>query len=88
MADLQTLTLLPTEGGGFLSPTTTFFAATLNHLSCGSQTLWLLVSTFLPQFEKILAKSIDQGIAIVIFEMRGHEKLETWIFFVTNGWNK
>ena len=46
-------------------------------LSYGSQTLRLLVFTFLPQSEKILAKSIGQGVVTVIFQTRGHEELET-----------
>ena len=36
--------------------------------------------TFLPQFEKIKTKSFDQGVVTIIFQMRGHEKLETWKF--------
>ena len=55
-------------GGRILSPTTIVLVATL-------------VFTFLPQFEKILAKSIDQGVPTVIFQTRGHEKKETQKFF-------
>ena len=40
-----------------------------------------LFFTLLPQFEKILSKSTGQGVATVIFQTRGHEKLETQTFF-------
>ena len=52
-----------------------------NHLSYGPQTWLLLVFALFPRFEKILAKSIGQGVATVIFQTRDHEKLETGKFF-------
>ena len=70
------LTLLPI--GGLLSHTRVL-AATLK-----PRKLWLpnflAFFTFSPQFETILAKSIRQGVATVIFQTRGYEKLETWKF--------
>ena len=71
---------MPMGGGGKLP--------LWNHLSYGSQTLWLRVFTFLDQFEKILAKSIGQGVATVIFQMRAHEKLETGKYFLLLKWLK
>ena len=54
-------------------------------ISCHSETTYaiapklcdFLFLPFLPQFETILAKSIGQGVVTVIFQTRGHEKLET-----------
>ena len=62
-------------GGGFISHHQVL-TATLKPLY-GSQTLQLLAFTFLPQFEKILAKSMLQGVTTVIFQTRRSEKLET-----------
>ena len=64
-------------GGGVPPHTTTVLAAILK-----PPKLWLpnsVTSCFylLPQFEKILAKSIGQGVATAIPQTRAHEKLET-----------
>ena len=83
------LTLLPT-GGGFLSHTTIVSAATLKPLK-----LWLpnfVISCFylfVTIWEKFSWKSICQGGCYSHFQTRGHEKLETRIFFlfVKNGWD-
>ena len=55
-------------GGRFLSHTTIVSPGTLKPLKQWLTNFVTFCFTFLPQFEKILAKSIAQGVAKVIFQ--------------------
>ena len=69
------LTLLPMGGGGFLSHTTILSVATLKPLKLWLPNFVAFCFTFLPQFEKFKQNRSARGVATVIFQTRGHEKL-------------